>query len=656
MRPADIEITTKDIRYAEKILLPKEKKFDIERRDFICNLDTIDLQAVPGSGKTMALLAKLLILERYLPLNNGAGILVISHTNTAVDEIENKIRKYCPKLFKYPNFVGTIQSFVDRFLAIPFYVNKYRKKLYRIDNEIYDEKSGQYFDKMSNNKAKNYLMRRNNPRELFQSLRFDSDLNLTKNINGKIFLRAKKNSDAYRQIRDAKFLLLKWGYLHFDDAYFLANYYIHKYPLIKKLIQKRFRLVFVDEMQDIDKHQYDILEKLFYRKDVLQHSYQRIGDKNQAIYNADIKLDGVWDEYGRKTLKLKGSHRLTPEIAKIVECFALDHQRIDGLRESRNIKPYIIVFEDPRKVLLKFTELIKEKKLDDKIHPFCGVCWTTHKTEEDKKSEKIRLQDYHLDFEKDEHKPKTDYKTLKDYLKYFDKTENSLAPVKKNILNVFIKILRIEDRKDENNRNYTKSKFLDYLKENNIDKYEELKLKLFEWSWSVIKGDDVFDEIKNYIPKFFKTTKNIFELDNLSIKSKEFINSSNALPRTGQVIKTSRYKNNIHESSGIKVKIGTVHSVKGETHAATLYMESFYERGDNYESKRLEPQISGKKVLKSKKFLKSTPFAQKLIQQSAKMVYVGFSRPTHLLCFAIHKNRWKTIESKDFSNWRVVAA
>ncbi|MCH7770718.1 MAG: hypothetical protein IIA49_06840, partial [Bacteroidetes bacterium] len=75
-----IKITNEDIVYAENILLPKGKLFDIERHDFIKNLDTIDLQAVPGSGKTTALLAKLLILENYMPFDNGSGILVISHT------------------------------------------------------------------------------------------------------------------------------------------------------------------------------------------------------------------------------------------------------------------------------------------------------------------------------------------------------------------------------------------------------------------------------------------------------------------------------------------------------------------------------------------------------------------------------------------------
>lgn len=138
MLQAQIEINDSDIEFSEKHLLPLGSHFDDERKTFIKNLETIDLQAVPGSGKTTALLAKLLILEQQLPFDDGSGILVISHTNSAVDEIKNKIGYLCPKLFNYPNFVGTIQSFVDKFLAIPWYQIEFDKKLNYIDNEFYE--------------------------------------------------------------------------------------------------------------------------------------------------------------------------------------------------------------------------------------------------------------------------------------------------------------------------------------------------------------------------------------------------------------------------------------------------------------------------------------------------------------------------------------
>jgi DNA helicase II / ATP-dependent DNA helicase PcrA len=56
-------------------------------------------------------------------------------------------------------------------------------------------------------------------------------------------------------------------------------------------------------------------------------------------------------------------------------------------------------------------------------------------------------------------------------------------------------------------------------------------------------------------------------------------------------------------------------------------METFYER--KYESERLINQLKGQKFSETKKYH----------QQSTKVAYVGLSRPTHLLCVAIHINR-----------------
>ena len=70
-----IEITDNDIAYAEKILLPIGSQFNDERRAFIRCMESRDVVACPGSGKTTALLAKLLILARKMPFEDGRGIL-----------------------------------------------------------------------------------------------------------------------------------------------------------------------------------------------------------------------------------------------------------------------------------------------------------------------------------------------------------------------------------------------------------------------------------------------------------------------------------------------------------------------------------------------------------------------------------------------------
>ena len=341
----DINITDEDIRYSERILLPEGEAFDEERRTYIKNFRTIDLQAVPGSGKTTTILAKLLILERKLPLYNGSGVLVISHTNASIDEIKNRIQKYCPKLFTYPNFVGTIQSFVDEFLAIPFYTLSYKKKPTRIDNEIYDEISLKHFRRIPHfSTLKTWLENKGDPESLFMKLRFDTDWNLLSGLNGKIILKSENQTKTYIELKNIKLNILKLGFLHFDDAYFLAECYMKKFPNIITLLQNRFSFVFIDEMQDMDKHQYNLLEQVFFDEGKSTSVLQRIGDKNQAIYNS-VKAIDHWNDRA-EVLRLSGSKRLSEPIAKVVKHFALyKDNNFEGLNNCL-IKPHILHFED----------------------------------------------------------------------------------------------------------------------------------------------------------------------------------------------------------------------------------------------------------------------------------------------------------------------
>ena len=63
-----------------------------------------------------------------MPLENNRGICVLTHTNVAIDKIKLEAETYASKLFSYPNHFGTIQSFVDKYLAIPWYILKFNKR------------------------------------------------------------------------------------------------------------------------------------------------------------------------------------------------------------------------------------------------------------------------------------------------------------------------------------------------------------------------------------------------------------------------------------------------------------------------------------------------------------------------------------------------
>ena len=561
----EVNISDDDIRYAEKILLPHGKEFDDERKSFIRNLSTIDLQAVPGSGKTTALLAKLLIIERKLPFSDGAGVLVISHTNAAVDEIKEKIQKHCPKLFSYPNFIGTIQSFVDEFLAIPFYISKFKKRTIRIDNEIYNEKIKNCLDKIwlhrfnlsqeVNNKVAHI---KNNNEALFYNFRFQfsDEIQLVKKLNDDI-LEIKKprgntrpqnyrdytqqeKQDVYNWFLKFKKAILKSGVLHFDDAYFLADVYLSEIPVIKNILQTRFAYVFVDEMQDMDTHQYNLLEKIFYDGGNGVSIIQRIGDRNQSIYHSStsVKTIETWQLRANpeNILNLIGSQRLSKPIADVVKKFALYNDAnfdIVGLNEC-DIKPHILVFktETIANVIPCFVQIVKEYKENGRLKSkrdfkdIKVVCWNTDwKEDETSRNDttKLRLEDFYKGFKKEKGKPKEDYDCLKSYLLFYDKNKKTLEPLRKNILNAFLKILRLEDINTVDGRPYTKKKLIDFIRENDFQKYDDLNLNLYNWAIGIIreKTNEVWEGTKAYVPTLLEM------FDKTISNSSRFINNDN---------------------------------------------------------------------------------------------------------------------------------
>ncbi len=151
----NLNITDEDIAYAEKLLLPPGCEFNEERRNFIKCMDSRDVVACPGSGKTTALLAKLLILARKMPFADGRGICVLTHTNVAIDEIKKRAGIASALLFRYPNFFGTIHSFVGKYLANPAYIDRFGHRQIRIDDEYYRVKASEEFSlrNLAGNKA-----------------------------------------------------------------------------------------------------------------------------------------------------------------------------------------------------------------------------------------------------------------------------------------------------------------------------------------------------------------------------------------------------------------------------------------------------------------------------------------------------------------------
>lgn len=654
-----LPITDAEIAYAETILFGRTGIFDNERKNFIREFRTCDLQAVPGSGKTTVLLAKLLILETRLPFDDHRGILMISHTNAAIDEIKERIGKHCPKLFSSPNFVGTIQSFVDKFLALPYYIHLYKRKPSRIDDEIYVERAERFsstvlsgFTWPEQNNAKYYLQYNRNVTSVRLTPGSPDDRLTTEYLGNDLSIgnpRGRQWSDPEKARVKAwvwafKNKLMADGYLCFDDAYYLATKYINVFPNIIAILRRRFRHIFVDEMQDMEQHQYQLLESLFGQTG--DYSYQRIGDKNQAIFNGAGHTP--WMDR-TLVLQITGSHRLSPINASIIQKLALSPIPVVGLKTNTDgspigIKPRMFVYQDRsiEQVIPAFANLIQQLKNAGQIpaecrHSFKAVCWNTKQ-----EPQKVRIKNYYPNFNKENVRPMVNYPSLESYL-YMLPAGRTMPAVYKNLSNALLRTLRLEGIQDADARYYTKTSLLDFLKTGHGTQYEALRLHLFTWCRQVLVGQEpaVLLGMKGYIPQLLQVFGKTINAANA------FINASPFAPAPAVA---TAMPSNIYSANGINIAVDTVHSVKGQTHTATLYLESYYQRevqgSGNYESQRLAAYLLG---------AARPAVIHTYSQQSLKMAYVGFSRPTHLLCFAVHLDRFnERLTTLDPNEWEIV--
>jgi len=666
--PAELNLSRETIALAERILLRPGESFDEERRRFIGDFSTLDLLAVPGSGKTTALLAKLLILDRQLPRSDGAGVLMLSHTNAAIDEIRGRLGPHCTHLFRYPNFVGTIQRFVDEFIAIPYYANRYRRTPLYIDDVVYERQFKQprgSINGFSPQEHKNALRYLNSNKKKIRWSWIDGQAVLTDGYNGKVIefnkprARAKIYTDWDEKERSRvkawfhafKRRLLGAGFLSYDDAYFLAQVALHRNSQLKSLLQRRFAHVFVDEMQDMDRHQYDLLEDLFFDPSGGCVAYQRIGDTNQSIYEDKRSWENKHWDTRERTLELNGSHRLSPAVARIASMFAVNPIRIDGRGKNQNgssieIKPHLIIYGDDSRqlVISRFAGLVSELANANLI-PLTpetrikAIGWTT-KSE----PEKTRLTDYYPSFERESSRELSKPVTLASQLDTIDVSSGSFAPIEQCITGSLLWILRVEGVTDSAGRSFVRKTMREFLQIEHPDAWDELQADVYQWCIALACGQhqSALQSMRQKLPAFCML------FGKRLIASKDFVFEGSPSVSGGAQAGSNSLERNVVVYGDVRVEVATIHRVKGETHCATLYLESFYEKGagGSYESERMAAQLSGKPLHGN---------MHDYVRQSAKMMYVGFSRPTHLLCFALHESRFQKIDgSLAPGSWEII--
>jgi len=603
-----ISITDEDIKRVEQKF---DLIFDDESKEFIKCMESKDIQACPGAGKTTSLVAKLDILVNHMPFSDNSGILVLTHTNVAVDEIKKKLGTNARVILGYPNLVGTFQSFINKFLAIPMYVKIYGKKPERIDSEIFEKKllsklKSYYIDGVvvKSAEANNF----SNLESFLTSLEIEETKIILKQVNGRKKTIVNKGKPSYSKIKKAlnnKIIneVIIDGYLTYSHCYKLALQYLNDYPYISNIFQKRFKYVFIDEAQDTDDRQFEILNRLFSESNVV---VQKIGDNNQAIFSFSGQKAQGW-EIDDNSIEIKNTKRFSILIAEQVEKVAISKQELNG-NNNVVIKPTIIVFDENciEEVIPRFAELIIEYNLHNIGNAIFKAVGGVAKINDKGHT----LPSYFPDYKKDDNCFSL-YDTLQEKLKNCFENELQLSEYRDIVLDIIKEYL-----KSENiyyfDKPFTKRTILRYLKEYNEQSYNDFKLELFNIVDKLVKSECIIDELKSIL--------NIILDANGATLNESILES---IIKVYKYNKKTKLLSNIykHGKANIEIQISTIHRVKGETHTATLVLETFK---NGYDIMQLLKLLQNKKKtgLEAKK----------------KLLYVAMSRPTSFLCLAIHKN------------------
>ncbi|MDC2887610.1 UvrD-helicase domain-containing protein [Psychrosphaera algicola] len=466
-------ITEQDILDVEKKL---SLKFDDGSKEFIKCSVTKDIQACPGAGKTTSLVAKLDILATKMPFPDKSGILVLTHTNVAVDEIKRKLGHNGSKVLGYPNHVGTFQSFINKYLAIPMYVKIFGKKPETIDSEIFNEK---LVSLMNSNWIGRILLKRCQENNFKSVERFLDNLEVydekivLKQSGGREKTMVNSTKPFYAQLKsylekNVVNQIASRGYLTFSHCYDLAEAYLKEVPDIVNLISARFSYVFVDETQDTDNRQFDLLNNIFGNSD---STIQKIGDNDQSIFNFQSSNEQTWD-IKDEHIRICDTKRLSPKISNVASHFSItDHKLTTG--SQVNIDPVVIVFDDERidQVLPKFAELIKRHNLHLENNPMFKAVGNIGK-----------VNDYHTIPSYVESHAVTPPELINgDNIR--DKFFNSSCEITPCFINnvywnLVVQYLDVNGIKNKGNKFTTKT-LIHYLKLNNKVLLDELKLNSF---------------------------------------------------------------------------------------------------------------------------------------------------------------------------------
>jgi DNA helicase II / ATP-dependent DNA helicase PcrA len=620
-----IEISLEDIGSIESLILPPEHKFNEDQVQVLLANKSADIVACPGSGKTTVLIAKIAIIYKKLKKRNkNEGICIFTHTNVGVEEINNSLKKVGINKLDYPNFIGTINEFFNQFISIRAYYEFFKKDINIgfLDEDDYKRHFSQTFDFY---KPDRWSV--NAPTSAIKNtgIVFNNDKTIT--------LRGLESKGYRDSVLNTFINLINKGRLRHSDTFSLAEWYISNYQkLLQKAFAERFKYVFIDETQDTSIEQYKLINQIF---DLEKTTVQKFGDPFQSLYNLYGNEKDAWEPNDKESIEISFSNRFGENIARILRTTCInEYKNLKANESRRSFPPHLFIYnnENKHKLLEAYSERVEYyEKLDSDFK-------TSNKKVSAICQHHPELKKYHPKYTK------------------LDKMGNKISPIKNSYIylwEILDRYVRFHDSTNERNN------FHLFVKKEFPEEYQKAKINQSIWIREIKdkeldadKQQQIFTNIKvSYIKLlnelgYSTLDEDILEYEiNKALATIIDLNNNHVLENEVEIDKNSFvFGNNT-------INLGTIHSVKGETHKATLVLESTM----GYDG-------LGSDITDIFSFLigeYNPDLTQVLkIRDTLKLAYVALSRPTHFVGAAINKDNlidYKEMirKSKDYG-WIVI--
>lgn len=245
-----------------------------EQTAFVNRTGAFSVRACPGSGKTAATAGRIAAKLRSWT-SAHQGIAALSFTNVAKDEIELTLGRdfSAATPVQYPHFIGTIDSFVDRYIFLPFgHLVMSCAKRPEFIGPPHDDREPiglwMYWQSAECNQSGCVLN------------------DFTYGLSGELVCTSPKSHfdncrGDHGVCSSKKAQLAKQGFATQTDANYYAMRVLQDFPVVRVALAYRFPCVMLDEAQDTSDIQMRILDLLV---EGGCQDMALVGDPDQAIY------------------------------------------------------------------------------------------------------------------------------------------------------------------------------------------------------------------------------------------------------------------------------------------------------------------------------------------------------------------------------------